>query len=249
MKISVIIPNWNNDKWLERCLNSILRQTYQPEEIIIADDCSNDESRRILHYFLIKYNKIKLIFLDERRFNGGSRNMALDNAIGDYIFYLDSDDYIARNNLFEEISQYKGIDCIRLNYIREDINKKEAFILNNGSLEEITSDCNVACWLKVTKRELCPRFPENTLMEDVIYHLKLMDRVETFVNIIDPAIVWNRLNTNSVSKSNSDKWCSSLYRYYADLKDLEVEKPYCEKERQRRLEMAYNNIKNDKFVC
>lgn len=249
MKISVIIPNWNNAEWLERCLYSVLKQTYKPYEIIVVDDCSTDNSIEVLQNIIAKDVSIRCIKLTERRYNGGARNVGVDLATGDYIFYLDSDDYIFRDDLFEDISKHNGVDLIRLNYIKETENGKSAFVLNNTSIETIIEDINVACWLKVTKKELCPRFPENTLMEDVIYHLKLMENIKTFVNIVNPAIVWNRLNVNSVSKSKSPKWCSSLYRYYADLLDLELKNPYCEKERQRRLKQAYNNIKNDNFIC
>lgn len=93
-KISVIIPIYNVEKYLEKCLKSVINQTYKDLEIICVDDCSPDNSNKIVQEYLKKDSRIKLI---KREKNGGlsaARNSGLEIATGDYIYFLDSDDWI-----------------------------------------------------------------------------------------------------------------------------------------------------------
>ena len=93
VKISVIIPNYNNGIYLEECINSVLNQTIEDIEIIIIDDCSRDNSRNILQLFQSRYpNKIKVIENKENSGAGLSRNNGLDIATGEFIKFLDADD-------------------------------------------------------------------------------------------------------------------------------------------------------------
>ena len=96
-KISVIVPVYNVEKYVEKSLNSLFNQTYPNLEIIIVDDCSTDNSKIVIEN-LIK-NKKNIIFFSNKK-NGGlsfTRNEALKKATGDYIGYIDSDDYIPEN--------------------------------------------------------------------------------------------------------------------------------------------------------
>lgn len=91
--LSVIIPNYNKSIYLKECLEKVINQTYRPLEVVIVDDCSTDNSRDIINDFSKKYVWIKGIFLNK---NGGvsyARNIGVKNASGDYITFLDSDDY------------------------------------------------------------------------------------------------------------------------------------------------------------
>ena len=88
-------------------------------------------------------------------------------------------------------------------------------------------------------------------MEDVVQHIKQLDSIETIATTHKGIVVWNRLNENSCSRNQelqNGKWRSSLYRYYADLLDLQVSKPECQAELERRRAIALDNIKNDRFV-
>ena len=90
------------------------------------------------------------------------------------------------------------------------------------------------------------RFPENTLMEDVIYHIKQCDKIESVVPLGRPAIVWNRDNVNSCSQNRTlqnNKWYSSMYRYIADLIETRCEHEYCNNEASVRLSSALRNLR------
>jgi glycosyltransferase involved in cell wall biosynthesis len=100
MKVSIIIPVYNGEKYIDRCLNSILNQTYKNIELIIIDDGSTDNSFKLLSEYLKKDTRIKVIHKE----NGGqasARNLGLTKSTGDYIMFVDCDDYIELNMIEE----------------------------------------------------------------------------------------------------------------------------------------------------
>lgn len=96
---SIIVPVYNVEKYLEKCLNSLVNQTYENYEIILINDGSKDHSREICEKFEKKYrNKIKLINQENKGLSA-ARNVGMSCAKGNYIFFIDSDDYIEINTL------------------------------------------------------------------------------------------------------------------------------------------------------
>ena len=92
--ISVVVPVYNVEKYIDRCLNSIINQTYRKLEIIIVNDGSTDNSRKIID----KFSKMdsRIIVIDKN--NGGlseARNVGINAATGDYITFIDSDDFVS----------------------------------------------------------------------------------------------------------------------------------------------------------
>ena len=93
MKISIIVPIYNVEKYLERCINSLINQTYKNIEIILVNDGSTDNSLIICE----KYKNIDSRIILVNKENGGlsdARNVGIDNSSGNYITFIDSDDYI-----------------------------------------------------------------------------------------------------------------------------------------------------------
>ncbi len=101
-KVSVIIPVYNAQKYLERCLNSIVNQTLEDIEILLVDDCSTDKSVEIVQRYSKKDKRIKLIKSKENQGAASARNKGLDVAKGEYIGFIDADDYIDLN-YYEEL--------------------------------------------------------------------------------------------------------------------------------------------------
>ena len=93
MTLSVIIPNYNKEKYIERCVESILSQTLLPDEIIIVDDCSTDGSRDIILRLKEKNERIIPVFLDKNGGVSNARNTGIEKATSEYISFIDSDDY------------------------------------------------------------------------------------------------------------------------------------------------------------
>jgi len=99
LEISIIIPVYNCDKYLDTCIQSILMQSFSNFEVICIDDNSTDNSLFILERYAKKDERIKILINDENKGSGYSRNKALDIANGKYIFFLDSDDWIEDETL------------------------------------------------------------------------------------------------------------------------------------------------------
>ena len=116
--LSVIIPNYNKEKYIKRCVDSIISQTFLPEEIIIVDDASTDASKEVIESLSKEYSIIKPVFL---QINGGvsnARNVGLSKSNSEYVTYIDSDDYYYCDYKLEKemllVKEYrdKGIDIV-----------------------------------------------------------------------------------------------------------------------------------------
>ena len=101
-KVSVIIPVYNVEPYLEKCLDSLINQTLKDIEIICINDCSTDNSLNILEQFKNKDERIKLINLKENKGAAAARNEGLKIAKGEYLGFVDPDDYVDLN-FYEEL--------------------------------------------------------------------------------------------------------------------------------------------------
>ena len=118
MKYSIIIPVYNVEKYLVKCLDSILNQTYNNYEILIVDDASTDKSRKILEEYSKKFtDKIKLKLFDDNKGASIARNEAIKMALGDYLVFIDADDYV-NNDFLKKVDKIiennKDIDIVRI---------------------------------------------------------------------------------------------------------------------------------------
>lgn len=158
MFISIIVPVYNVEKYLEECLESILDQNFGAYEIICVNDGSTDHSAEILKKYEMKYSRIKVIEHAENRGLSAARNTAMKHADGKYIMFVDSDDMIVPN-ILEEL--YETAEANQL-----DILYYERSVLHDGVPDYRTShrkqkavyfDQKAVC----TGRELFCRFIEN----------------------------------------------------------------------------------------
>lgn len=99
--VSVIVPNYNNEKYLTYCLNSILSQTYPIKEIVVYDDCSNDHSREILKDFAEKDSRVQIIYGEKNVGVSVARDAAIQSTTSDYVCMLDADDFFYINEKIE----------------------------------------------------------------------------------------------------------------------------------------------------
>jgi len=248
---SIIIPNYNSEKWIAKLLESILNQTYKDYEIIIVDDMSTDNSLKIIEEYHNKFplGQIRTIILTEKRYNGGTRNVGVSEARGEYILFADCDDWFCNKDCLKRIADIINqthADIIRLPY-KAYINNTSATVrIKEKNLETFAKSVFVAPWTKCVKRELFIPFPENTLLEDVVQHIAQLDVCKTFENCPVPIMVWNRDNQEAISSDTAkytkdSKRYSSVYRNMADLIDLKCNHSYCEERKQERIK-AYEDI-------
>lgn len=250
---SIIIPNYNSEPWIKKCIDSILNQSFKDFEIIIVDDMSEDNSLDIITEYDDK--RIIVYQLNEKLYNGGARNYGVSKASGEYILFLDCDDWLYSRDSLKEIARtiYETqADLIRLSYVAHK--KKDCKIrLKEKNLKDLANTIFVAPWTKCVKKDKFVKFPENTLLEDVVQHIAQVDNIDTMAICNEPYAVWNRSNENAISSdvakyTEESKRYSSVYRNYADLLDLKCKHDYCEKQRQFRLQNYKDIILKDEVL-
>lgn len=200
-KISIIIPVYNAEKTIERCLNSILEQRYTDYEIILVNDGSEDNSEKIILEYAEKDDKIKY-FSKENSGVADTRNYGIEKATGNYIIFVDSDDYV-KSTIFTDIEEYleKGIELIKWKGILVDEEGKEISRVKGPVFGEITGEEGFnklysqdtfidALWVYAIKRTIFTennfKFTTNTYHEDfgllplIIVKAKSMISIEKY---------------------------------------------------------------------
>lgn len=219
-KFSIIIPNYNNGKWLEKCLSSVLNQTYKNYEIIFIDDMSEDNSLEIANKMIKPPHKVlKVPF---KKYNGGTRNVGIMEATGDYIVCIDSDDWLKSNTTLQEINDNLDDEDIMFLGFDIHIDGKEGlfpFVPNFETMEQAFKDDVCAIWTKVVKTDLLKNtlFPESTLAEDRVHHYRLCEKANSFSCFKKSTHVWNRSNTTSVTTKREALWEMSIYKHLGEM--------------------------------
>lgn len=129
--VSIIIPVYNAEKYLEKCLTSILEQTYKDYEIIAVNDGSTDSSYQLLLAYEQKRPNVFKIFTQENKGQSCARNLAMEYAKGEYVTFLDSDDYIKEDYLevLTEAAQKYQSDMVCSGEVRIDENGKTVSVI------------------------------------------------------------------------------------------------------------------------
>lgn len=194
-KVSVIVPIYNVEKYLEKCINSLLSQTLEDIQIILVNDGSKDNSGNIAKEYE-KNNKNRVIYVEKE--NGGlsdARNYGLKYATGDFIAFLDSDDYIEKNDYEEMYNKAieENADYVECDFIWEFPNKirvDKQYPYKNK--KEMLSFVRVVAWNKLIKRQLITdnnlEFPKGLRYEDVEFTYKLIPFINKFAYVDKPFI-------------------------------------------------------------
>ena len=194
-KVSVIVPIYNVEKYLEKCINSLLSQTLEDIQIILVNDGSKDNSGNIAKEYE-KNNKNRVIYVEKE--NGGlsdARNYGLKYATGDFIAFLDSDDYIEKNAYEEMYNKAieENVDYVECDFIWEFPNKirvDKQYPYKNK--KEMLSFVRVVAWNKLIKRQLITdnnlEFPKGLRYEDVEFTYKLIPFINKFAYVDKPFI-------------------------------------------------------------
>lgn len=194
-KISIIIPAYNVQKYLNKCIESVIAQTYKKIEIILVDDGSTDESSKLCDIWASKDDRINVI----HKKNGGlseARNIGLDNSTGKFVMFIDSDDYIEPdmvallyNRAINDNSQmvlcnfnyvdesYQYMKQLNLNLpLKDEIISKEEFL--NRLVKDNKYWYYVVAWNKLYNRELFNdiRYPIGKLHEDEFIIQLIVDK-------------------------------------------------------------------------
>lgn len=231
-KISVIIPVYNVEPYLEQCLNSVLEQSFTDFEILCIDDCSTDRSLDILYQYAERDKRILILQNNKKGGPSISRNRGIENAKGEYIYLLDSDDWLmpdALQTLWEATEKY-NVDVVLFNssISAEEIGLGGTSVdWNMGSLYEtvMTGQDAFSCiiekntwssavwrqfWSKKFIKDNEIKFEDKTKAEDWIFTTEALLCVERAV-FINKVLHTYRRRTNSLSFSHD----ADMMKYYA----------------------------------
>jgi len=183
--ISVIAPVYNAEKYLNKCIESVIHQTYKNVELILINDGSTDNSADICNEYALSDNRIKVISTSNNG-PGAARNIGIENSKGDFIFFVDADDFIEKNALNLLIEKY---DQCKADVIVGDFKKIKDDVFNSGH-ERVFSTSKL-----LTKQDI---------VDYTRSYLKKPNRFPLF------AYSWGRLFKSSIIKENNILFNSDL---------------------------------------
>lgn len=244
VKISIVVPVYKVEKYIDRCIQSILKQTYGKFELILVDDGSPDNSGKICDKYAKKDSRIKVI----HKKNGGlgdARNTGISIATGEYIGFIDSDDYIESDmyeKLLEACTNNDADIAMCGRYDIQDDNITQRFTFqgeckiwdNEESVKRLLTWDNIdssACD-KLFKRNLFDdiKFPNGKLNEDIFIMTEIIDKANKIVHIGDSKYYYyhrdNSITTSAFSEANMD----AVYAANKVLKYIESRYPYYKKD-------------------
>lgn len=201
MKVSIIIPVYNVERYLDECIQSVLSQSYRDLEIILVDDVSPDGCPKMCDEYALKDSRIKVV---HREKNGGlsaARNSGLKVAFGEYVYFLDSDDKLFPNTIASLVAlaeKYQGVDLVQGNieiqgkhsHYSDVICKQPDYITyDGGTCTPIFRSCPVTAWNKMVRRSLLIdnniTFIEGLLHEDEMFRWDIHRLVKTVAFVKD----------------------------------------------------------------
>lgn len=245
--VSIIIPMYNVEKYIAKCITSVLNQSYTNIEIILVNDASTDCTLLVCEEYIKRDKRFKLIKNEKNSGLAYSRNAGLIIARGDYILFVDSDDWIHEDMVktMLEIAILKNADIVLCDYIRTRSEKVEKIIPEIGTVVELSgkeaikkiydvkaiqpSVLYTVAWNKLYKREILGEisFPYGMLFEDQASTFQFFYNSKKVV-VIKDKLYFYRNNMNSLT---SKKYSSIFYGdIYAHEKQIEFFKIHDEKE-------------------
>lgn len=224
IKVSVIIPVYNTEKYLEECLDSVMNQTLKDIEIICINDGSTDNSPDILKGYAERDDRIS-VYSHENKGLGATRNIGIDLSRGEYLYFIDSDDFIDPNTLEETycLAKEKNLDCVIFQGISYDDEKRTFYeesgynmdnlisdiVFNYKDIEDILFNLSVNVGHKLFKREFLLRinskFSEDLIFEDNPFNFKVMLNAERMF-FIKKHYFKRRRRSNSITTTKNRKF-------------------------------------------
>ena len=224
VKVSIILPNFNSEKYLIKTVKSVLNQTFKNWELIIVDDNSNLNTLKVLKRF--KSNKkIRIFYLKKNKGAGYCRNYAIKKSKSTYLAFVDSDDIWKKNKLKKQILFMRKNNC-SFSYTNYktfgDRNKK----VNNPSKLNYSSfikDTSIATSTMMVERKKIDgiKFTNTKICEDYYFKCKLLKKVN-YALCLNQYLTWYRVRKDSLQSSNLKNfyWIWKINREYNKLNFL-----------------------------
>lgn len=208
-KVSIIVPVYNTEKYLEKCLDTLVNQTLTEIEILIVNDGSTDNSIEIIKKYSDKYPNLIRYFEKENGGLSSARNYAIPYATGDYIGFVDSDDYVSLDT-FEELynlAKSKDLDLVECNFIWEYSSKSKedvGFNYQNKSdffLHGRVMSCNKLFKSSIIKENNI-EFPIGLRYEDIEFFYKVIPLIKNYELISKPFYHYMQRENSIINKQN-----------------------------------------------
>ena len=255
-KVSIIIPVYNSESTLKRCLESVINQTYKNIEILIINDGSKDKSLNIMNEYKNKDERI-IVINQKNKGLSGARNTGVNNATGNYITFIDSDDYIKPNLVKDTIKIFEEYECdvVRNNYelsyengkteLRNEMYEENRIINIEEKKEELIQNILLGkvqsySWLLTIKREILDKnnlkFDEDIFfMEDIVFIIRLIFFIKNIYFVREPNYFYYQSNENSLTKDTK--------KYVKNINNIVVMKKRLEKIMKMNINEFENYIK------
>ena len=244
MLYSIIIPVFNVEKYLSQCINTVLTQSYKKIEIILINDNSSDNSLKICKEFAASDKRIKLINNSSNKGVSASRNLGIENSSGDYILFLDSDDFYSKDFLFEidNILNIKQYDLIISKFVVKNERSNSDILQDINFDSEKINDCLQedvldyiykkrminTVWRFIIRSEIIKKnklyFINNIIHEDEEWVPKLLCNCQSFYFYTKSYYTY-RLREKSITS------CPSIYNYKSYIKVADLLLSYAQREK------------------
>ena len=230
--ISIGIACYNVEKYLKRCMTSILNQTYSNTEIILVDDGSTDSTGKMCDEYAQQYSKIKVIHSSNKGLSS-ARNISIENALGEFLIFVDPDDYVETNMLEELYNFEKNYNCDIVMFGRYHFNSKGEKTINipikeTGVIPKkevlkklFANEIESQAWQKFYRKSLWDnvRFQLGRVYaEDIAIMHKVFDNAKTFGNINKPLYYYFVNDSTLTTSYRPFKWMS-LYLAFKERYD------------------------------
>ena len=270
--VSVIVPVYNVEEYIEECLESIVNQTYQSLEIIVVEDGSTDESRQRIQKYL---NDDRILFIEQKNKGlSGARNTGMSRASGEYILFVDSDDYIDTNLLSNlvPLMQDNQLDLIRFNGMaftdgmEKTINQKyydfshrlvENHIYKEDSFKANSRTFASPVYLYLARRSVLTKndltFREDIIHEDELFTPQVFVHIKTMM-YVNAFYYYRRYRENSIMTIQTPEQLKrsfdSYFKIFKELEQLYESNKYKKEQKKlvkRQMLSIYNGIQESKI--
>lgn len=229
LRFSIVIPTYNSVNEVERAIESVREQTFKNYEIIVVDDCSTDNTYEVLS----KQQDIIVIKNSTNLRAGGARNKGIERAKGEYIIFLDADDYLAEKETLQKLNDVIGNEKTDIVYLGFEIvgriQEKWIPTEQNSSLSQRAQNWkyeNVwdVCWNNEFLKENNMKFLENRYFEDFVFYYKGIIRAKTYKVASFVTHIYTTFKSDSMTSSVSEQKLQDLYinliQFLEELKNI-----------------------------
>lgn len=215
--VSIIIPVYNAEKTIEKCLDSIINQTYKNIEIIMVNDGSGDNSEKVIESYKDNDSRIKYCY-QENQGVSAARNLGISIARGEYVIFADADDYFEFNLVEQEVKCIKGVDCCFFEYYEDNL---------SGDYKKCNKEADYGIYNQESRIDLIKKMSGGGLYLSTIWRTIYRLRIIQDFKIKFKPIAFaedSLFNLEYILNSKKIRVSEDAYYHYCEQKDSSIKK-------------------------